>query len=110
MDEQELNNQIERALAEEPDYHLPSTFADRLISIIEARQLAASKWEIFWITFAAFLFVVATGVVIYLTGFRPSSDAFPFLNNNIGLVVFGILFIGLLNWIDKFLLRRPMSI
>jgi uncharacterized membrane protein YhdT len=105
MDEQEIDKKIESVLTREPDFQLPVSFASRLVSMIDARQKAGRQWEIIWIAFAGFLFVIAVGVSVYLTGFKPSFSAFPFLNNYAGLIVFGVVFIGLLNWVEKRLLR-----
>jgi hypothetical protein len=105
MDEQELDKKIESVLMREPDFQLPSAFADRMVSMIAAKQQTSRKWEIFWIAFTGFLFVVAVGISVYLTGFKPSFNAFPFLNNYAGLIVFGVVFIGLLNWLEKKFLR-----
>lgn len=101
MDEHELDQKIDKALAEAPDFHLPVLFADKLVTMIQTKHQASRKWEIFWIAFAGFLFVVAIGVSVYLTGFKPSFSAFPFLNNYVGLIVFGVFFIGLLNWLER---------
>jgi hypothetical protein len=105
MDEHEIDQKIETALSDAPDFHLPPAFADRLVTMIDRKQKSARSWEVFWMTFAGFLFLVAVGVSVYLTGFKPSFDAFPFLNNYVGLVVFGVLFIGLLNWLEERFLR-----
>jgi hypothetical protein len=105
MDEQELDKKIENVLTREPDFQLPVSFANRLVQMIDAKQKIARQWEIFWIAFAGFLFVVAVGISVYLTGFKPSFSAFPFLNNYAGLIVFGACFIGLLNWVEKRLLK-----
>jgi uncharacterized membrane protein YhdT len=110
MDEQELDKKIESVLMREPDFQLPTSFANRLVQMIDAKQKTASQWEIFWIAFAGFLFLVAVGVSIYLTGFKPSFSAFPFLNNYAGLIVFGVLFIGLLNWVERRFLRKPSAV
>jgi hypothetical protein len=110
MDEQELEKKIESVLMREPDFQLPTSFANRLVNMIDAKQKAGRQWEIFWIAFAGFLFVVAVGVSVYITGFKPSFSAFPFLNNYAGLIVFGVLFIGLLNWVEKRFLRRTASV
>ena len=109
LDEQGIDKKIESVLTCEPDFQLPTSFA-KLVRLIDAKQKAARQWEIFWIAFAGFLFVVAVGVSVYLTGFKPSFNAFPFLNNYAGLIVFGILFIGLLNWVEKRFLRRSPSV
>jgi uncharacterized membrane protein YhdT len=109
MDEQEIDRKIEAALTREPNFQLPPTFANRLVSMIEEKQKSARSREAYWIAFAGFLFVVAVGLSVYLTGFKPSFRAFPFLNNYVGLIVFGILFIGLLNWLEKKLIKRTTS-
>jgi hypothetical protein len=110
MDEQEIDRKIEGVLAREPDFQLPLSFANRLVSMIEEKQKSASSREVYWIAFAGFLFVVAVGLSVYLTGFKPSFSAFPFLNNYAGLIVFGVLFIGLLNWVEKRYLRKSSSV
>lgn len=110
MNEQELDNKIESALKEAPDFQLPSVFADKMVNLIVVKQQTSRQWEIFWIAFTGFLFVVAVGVSVYLTGFKPSFSAFPFLNNYAGLIVFGVLFIGLLNWVERKFLRRTNSV
>jgi hypothetical protein len=110
MDEQELDKKIESVLMREPDFQLPTSFASRLVQMIDAKQKAGRQWEIFWIAFTGFLFVVAVGISVYLTGFKPSFSAFPFLNNYAGLIVFGALFIGLLNWVERRFLRNPSAV
>ena len=110
MDEQEIDKKIEAALTREPDFQLPTGFANQLVSMIEVKQKSARSREVYWIAFAGFLFIVAIGVSVYLTGFRPSFNAFPFLNNYAGLIVFGVLFIGLLNWVEKRFLRKHSSV
>ena len=110
MNEQEIDKKIESMLKREPDFQLPPAFANRLVSMIEEKQQSARSREVYWIAFAGFLFVVAVGLSVYLTGFKPSFNAFPFLNNYAGLIVFGVLFIGLLNWVEKRVLRKPTSV
>lgn len=105
MNEQELDKKIDTMLTREPSFQLPPSFADKLVSMIETKHQTLRRWEIFWMAFAGFLLVVAAGVSIALTGFKPSFNAFPFLNNYVGLIVFGVIFIGLLNWIERKLLR-----
>ena len=110
MDEQEIDKKIEAALTREPDFQLPPTFANKLVSMIEAKQQASRSREVYWIAFAGFLFVVAVGLSVYLTGFKPSFSAFPFLNNYVGLIVFGVFFIGLLNWLEKRLIKKTSTV
>lgn len=110
MNEQEFDKKIEAALKQEPDFQLVPTFANRLVTMIERKQKSSRQWEIFWISFAGLLFLVAGGVSVYLTGFKPSFSAFPFLNNYAGLIVFGIFFIAMLNWLERKFLRSKSPI
>lgn len=110
MNEQEIDKKIESVLTREPDFQLPAIFASRLVQMIEAKQKTARQWEIFWIAFTGFLFIVAGAVSVYLTGFKPSFSAFPFLSNYAGLIVFGGCFIGLLTWVEKRFLRIKSAI
>jgi len=108
MNEQELEKKIDQVLAEAPDFHLPVLFADKLVQTIEARRQAISKTEFFFFVIGVLLFILAAAVSIALTDFKPTFDAFPFLNDHMGLILFGIVFIGLLNWVErKFLRIKP---
>lgn len=110
MNEQDLDKKIDRALREAPDFELPVSFADTIMNRIEAKREAKRQWEIFWVTLAGVLLITAAGISIFLTGFKPSFQAFPFLNNYAGLIIFGIAFIGLLSWLEKRFLKKPSMI
>lgn len=93
------------ALRREPDFRLRTNFADR----VARRALhveAQSSHEIIWLLLGLFSFVVALGIATYLTGFKPSLGAFEFVSSYPGLFVFGVLFVGLLQWVDKRIIRK----
>lgn len=122
MSDEELQEQIERgdhsdskdakayrlvfaALRREPAFRLRTTFADRVAR--RAFQVEArSSHEIVWLLLGLFSFVVALGLAMYLTGFKPSFGAFEFVSSYPGLFLFGALFVGLLQWVDKRIIRK----
>lgn len=101
-----IETQIDNALTREPDFKLPVGFADGLVKIIEESRAREKRWEIFWIGFGGFLFFIALIVVLVLIDFKPTFSGSSFLTTNVGLIVFGILFVLLLNLLDKKFIRK----
>src|SRR5258708_19296436 len=87
------------ALKREPEYSLPVDFADRVISLVEAKEKEKEK-EIsrdnLWFGLGLFSFHIALVVAFVLTDFKLSVVAFRFLAGYPGLVFFGIPFIPFL--------------
>lgn len=99
-----------RALKKDPDFQLPSTFAETVAARVLARQNEKVSKDYLW--FAAgilFLILSFAGTLVY-TGFRLDLKLdFGFLavmSDYKGLAVFGIAFIFLLNWLDKKLVKE----
>ena len=123
--EEELQNQIERGLAthdsedalayqrvfeslnKEPKFHVSLPFADRLIALIEKKEERRDYW---WMAIGIFLSVIALIVVLVITKVNWSTGAFTFISNYAGLVVFGIVFILLLQWIDKKIVKKRIEL
>lgn len=103
-----LDEQIERALSREPDFTLPDGFADRLISMVEANR-KEQRLEIFMIGLGSLLFLIALIWAITLTNFKLSLPGFSIVVNHAGLIFFGILFIIVLNIVDKRLIQPKAS-
>ena len=119
--DEELQNQIERAdssvdgidayaykkvfdaLKQEPDFHLPTNFADKVVQKIEAKKESSS--DFLWFGIGIFMFAVAAIVSIVLTDFKVSFGAFKFISGYPGLFIFGLGFILFIQWLDKKLLR-----
>ncbi len=115
--DEELQNQIEQAsssidgvdayaykkvfdaLKQEPDFHLPINFADRVIQKIEAKKESSNDFV--WFGLGILLFIVATIVAILLTNFKLNFGALKFITGYPGLIIFGISFILALQWMDK---------
>jgi hypothetical protein len=118
MNEEELQHNVERgninndidsktyevvfdALKQEPPYTLSSKFADRVVEIAAKNRSGSASTEFVWLGVGIFLLIIA--VIVVLTKITMPSD-FGFLSamsSYGGLFVFGILFIGLLNFIDR---------
>jgi len=123
--EEELQNQIERGLAthdsedalayqrvfdslkKEPNFHVSLPFADRLIALIEKKEERRDYW---WMAIGIFLSVIALIVVLVITKVNWTTGAFTFISKYYGLVVFGIVFILLLQWIDKRIVKKRIEL
>ena len=101
-----LDNRIERILEKEPAFKLPNDFSEKMIGKIEARYGSERKWELILMISGGLLFIIALIVVLALTDFTFTFGALTFLSGNIELIIFGILFITALHFVDKRLLRK----
>ncbi len=122
--EEELQIQIERGLGthdsedalayqrvfdslkKEPNFHVSLPFADRLIALIEKKEERRDYW---WMAIGIFLSVIALIVVLVITKVNWTTGAFTFISKYYGLVVFGIVFILLLQWIDKKIVKSELK-
>jgi hypothetical protein len=113
--EEELQNQIEKglvnesedarayhrvfnALKNEPDFHVSLTFADHLVMLIDKKEEKRDYW---WMATGIFLIVIALIVTLALTKTQWTTGVFTFVSGYPGLVAFGFIFILLLQWVDK---------
>jgi hypothetical protein len=95
------------ALKREPEYTLPVYFADRLITLIESKEKAKEvSRDKLWLGLGLFSFIVALAIALALTDFKLSVGVFHFVAGYPGLILFGIAFIVLLNWIDKKIIQK----
>ncbi len=95
------------ALKQEPHYSLPLNFADKMVDLVEAKEnQKQSSRDTFWFAFGLALFVVGSGVAVYLTNFKLSVGVFKFASGYQGLLIFAITFVLLLNWVDSKLIRK----
>ena len=94
-------------LKREPEYTLPVYFADRLVTLIESKEKSKEvSRDKFWLSLGLFSFVITLTVALALTDFKLSFGVFRFFAGYPGLVLFGIAFILMLNWIDKKIIRK----
>jgi hypothetical protein len=121
--EEELQHQIEKglvnesddagayqrvfdALKKEPDFHVSLPFADRVLAIIEKKEEKRDYW---WMAAGIFLTVIALIVSLALTSAHWTAGVFTFLSGYPGLVVFGIAFILLLQWVDMKVIKKQIN-
>lgn len=98
------------ALKSEPEFFLPSTFADQVINTVVRDQRKNTFREYFWFGVGVFLLLMAFVTSIVLTDFKISAGIFSGLSSYRGLLIFGIFFIGLLHWVDKRLMRGKQTV
>jgi hypothetical protein len=102
--------QVFHALRREPEYKLPFTFADTVVQRAMRNQKAKGFLnEYFWFGFGIALLLIALGVAISQTEFTLSAGFLSGMSAYKGLLFFGVVFILLLNWIDKRLVRNRQS-
>jgi hypothetical protein len=96
------------ALKKEPDVNLPNDFAMRVASIAFAPK-KSFDWDKFFLFAGLFALVIALVYAIVVTDFKFSAGAFQFVNEYPYLMVFAVAIIGVLQWIDRKILRATDS-
>ena len=123
MTEEELQNSVEKGfrgqslddrayrtvfdvLQKQPDYKLPSNFADKVIVKIDLATQGSTAQEMTWLYLGLASFVFAAGIAMVMTNFKINFGALKFISGYPGLLLFGTLFILCLHWIDKKFIRH----
>jgi hypothetical protein len=124
LTEEELQNQIEKGLLnessedarayqflfdtikKEPGFHVSLPFADRVVAMIEKKE---EKHDYFWLATGIFFIVVTLLVSLALAKINWTTGIFTFISGYSGLIVFGIVFILLLQWIDKKVIKKRIE-
>jgi hypothetical protein len=105
--EGEAYRMVFEALRKEPQYRLPSNFASKVAAKAMAEK--GFNWDKFFLisgciaTVAAFIYALISIKASFSVG------VFQFFSSYYGLAVFGIVFVLLLQWIDRRLVRRVHS-
>ena len=127
MTDEELQNNIEKgfagqesdgeayrrvfdALKREPSFKLSSDFADKVIRNRHGVPHSSATRELVWLYVGLFSFIVVAGIAIFLTGFKINLGVLKFISGFRGLIVFGVMFILALQWIDRRFVRKPTVI
>ena len=109
----ELNNDdkfdqlLSKTLENEKSFQLSTGFADRIVAMAEARLVKTeSNRELWWLVPGIISMIGAVVFALTQVKFTASVGVFTFISGYWGLVVFGIVFILALHFIDKLLLKR----
>lgn len=100
--------EVFRALEKDPGHALQSRFAENVVARIVARQKKEQSRDYLLFFSGLFVLLVAAVATIIVTGFRLDFGFLRSMADYKGLAVFGVLFIGFLNWLDKRLIREKL--
>jgi len=104
----EAYRKVFSSLQREPEFMLSSSFEDLLIQRIAAQHAKESYRDGWWFIGGLFLFLIGFIVALVLIDFKPSMGVYTFITGYPGLIIFGMIFVLVLNYIDKKFIR-PIS-
>jgi len=99
--------QVFHALKKEPEFTLSSSFSDHVIEKIHTRQSSLVK-DYLWLAAGLLVMVIVLMVAFYFAPFELTFGFLQAMSGYEGIFIFGALFIGLLNWMDKLLIKHKM--
>lgn len=92
-------------VSKKPDISLSPGFSSRVIrKIQQLKEDRSLRKDFMWLGIGLFAFIIATIIAISMTSFKFDFGAFGFIKSYGGLLVFGVVFIMGLQWLDKKLL------
>lgn len=98
--------QVFNALKKEPDVMLSASFADKVLSKIEAKRSSSLVKDYVWLITGLVLICVVFVIAVYFSGLKPELGFLEAISGYKGIFIFGALFIGFLQWIDKLLIKH----
>ncbi len=101
-EDSEAYRHVFTALRKEPPFHVSLSFADRILAKIQKKE---EQRDFRWLMLGISLSVISLIVVLALTN-SWTIGVFSFVSGYRGLIVFGIAFILLLQWVDHKWLRK----
>lgn len=110
MKNEELEQLIEKSFSAEPDYNLPSGFAQKVTGIISRREQLKSTWKEYFSLAAILIFLLAIAPCIYYF-YDPVVllKSINFIRENIFPVVFIAVILSFVLFADRVLLRFLFS-
>lgn len=104
-EDSEAYRHVFKALQHEPAFHVSLPFADRILARIEKKE---EQRDFRWLALGISLSVVALIITLALTK-AWTVGVFSFISGYPGLVIFGVAFIVLLQWVDKRVLQKHLE-
>jgi hypothetical protein len=99
------------ALSKEPEYTLPPSFADKVVMMVQAETTRkASGLEILLAVIGILFLLLTLGIAILVLQFKPDFGFLEGAEKFKGLFIFGMVFILLLQWLDKMLVRKKSAV
>lgn len=98
-------------LQKEPDFYLPADFADVMVSRIVKKKKQDASRDFLWFGAGVFLLLIGFVTAALISGFKPDLGFLKNMSSYLGLFVFGVLFILLLNFLEKRIVphKNPFS-
>jgi hypothetical protein len=110
MKNEELEQMIVKSFSAEPDYHLPSDFAEKVTNIISHReQSKGSCQEYFYIAVISIILLAIAPGIYYLFDPEVLLKSFNFIKENIFPVAFIAVILSFILFADRVLLRFLFS-
>jgi len=97
--------EVFRILGKDPGYELSARFAETVVGKVLNKPQTRLANDYFWFGAGIFFLAVAFLGTVMFTGFRLDFGFLNVMADYWGLAVFGMVFIGFLNWLDKKLLK-----
>jgi hypothetical protein len=97
-------------LKKEPELRLPSSFADRVVTMVaEKRESKSSSWEIILLISGAILLMIACVAAIVVTEFKFDLGFLKAISDFKGLFIFAAALLIFIHWLDKSLVRKKQA-
>lgn len=101
----EAYRKVFSSLQRDPEFFLHSSFEDLLIQRIAAKHARESSRDGWWFMGGLLLFLIGLIVAVILIDFKPGIGVYSFIKGYRGLILFALLFILALNFVDKKFIR-----
>lgn len=101
--------EVFRVLRKDPGYELSPRFAETVVAAVLNKQQRKISRDYLWFGVGILFLLIAFVATVLFTGFRLD---FGFLNAMAdfkGLIIFGVLFILFLNWLDRRLVKERQA-
>ena len=97
--------QVFKSLKKEPDFVLPSTFADSVLRKVRTERSSLAG-EYVWLSLGVIIMLLGLILAFAYAGLKIDLSLFRAAAGMKGIFAFGIVFIGFLHWVDKRLLKH----
>lgn len=95
-----------KSLKKEPEFTLPMGFADRVANMVaERNEKKIYTRDLIWLVVGVVFITIGFIIAIAVGGLKFDLSFLSGIAEYKGLIIFGVVFIGFLNWLDKKLLK-----